>query len=162
MGWIRPYLSSPTKQKTGQTYSHNQTNQGLEPSPKLRLEPLQPTNPTTKQTVLVSLANSSLSLKTLAFGDGPHADRLQPPRAALRRAAAPQAAPTAAPAAAAVYPGGWRGRPPEEGCRGGGRVRVALRRAARTGEARTWTLQGEPSPTSGTSPERSASFFPQN
>jgi len=107
------------------------------------------------------LSRELLSLKTLAFGDGPHADRLQPPRAALRRAAAPQAAPTAAPAAAAVYPGRWRGRPPEEGCRGGGRVRVALRRAARAGEARTWTLQGEPSPTSGTSPERPASFSPK-
>jgi len=81
------------------------------------------------------LLSLSLSLKTLAFGDGPHADRLQPPRAALRRAAAPQAALTAALAAAAVYPGGWRGRPPEEGCRGGGRVRVALRRAACAREA---------------------------
>ena len=36
----------------------------------------------------------------------------------------------------------WRPRP--FGCRGGGRVRVALRRAPRAGEARAPTLQGEP------------------
>ena len=75
-------------------------------------------------------------------GGGPHADRLQPPRAALRRAAAPQAAPSAA----AVRGGaaGCGGRAAEEGCRGGVRVRVALRRAPRAGEARARTLQGEP------------------
>jgi hypothetical protein len=71
----------------------------------------------------------------------PHADRLQPPRAALRRAAAPQAAAPSS-AAPAVRRGG--GRAAEEGGRGGRRLRVALRRAPRAGEARTWTLQGEP------------------
>ena len=75
-------------------------------------------------------------------GGGPHADRLQPPRAALRRAAAPQAAPSAAAVRDAAA--GCGGRAAEEGCRGGGRVRVALRRAPRAGEARARTLQGEP------------------
>ena len=51
MGWIRPHLNPPTKQKTDRTHSRNQTKQGLEPSPKHGLEPLQPTDPTTKQTV---------------------------------------------------------------------------------------------------------------
>lgn len=32
MGWIRPHLSPPTKQKTDRTHSRNQTNQGLESS----------------------------------------------------------------------------------------------------------------------------------
>jgi hypothetical protein len=33
------------------THSHNQTKEGLEPSPKHGLEPFQPTDPTTKHTV---------------------------------------------------------------------------------------------------------------
>ena len=45
MGWIRSYLSPPTKQKTDGTHSHNQTNPELEPSQKHGLEPLQPLIP---------------------------------------------------------------------------------------------------------------------
>lgn len=95
-------------------------------------------------------------------GRGPHADRLQPPSSALRRAAGPQAAPSAA----AVRGGGAarrRGGPAEEAGRGGGRVRVALRRAPRAGEARAWALQGEPATVvSASSPKRPPSCFPPN